>query len=336
MEKKFNEYSEAKLKSWISEKKILFVTNSTLMPGGMYLSSLRTYIDYIPIHNMFIVPGLNNDKPYYGIKVFYEMTMRCIIESLFKKYDYIIYIDEDAFVNDFHSLMNIFYDFYKNDEYCMAGIQDGGVICHRTHSKLMVNTFVSFWNIKKLRDNNVTPNMFNDVINMIVEKNDESYLKFRNIMKENHNDLYLKMNELADKNIERVKEYREKNFINGEVPYCETVKNDPNNPIEPHQIPYSFKDEKENNNFEPYYVIEQAYILLTGCPIYYMYATDLFNKEETECDNSGLTSVILNDEDEPVVVHTWFTRAYTKYPVIEKQLYHTNRINTVIEKYGKL
>jgi len=43
----------------------------------------------------------------------------------------------------------------------MSGIPDGGILCHRNHSRLMVNTFLSFWNIKLLRDKQVK---INDII----------------------------------------------------------------------------------------------------------------------------------------------------------------------------
>lgn len=336
MEKYFNDFSENEMKSWITDNRVLFATNSNLLPGSMYLASLKTYIDNVPVHNMYIASGFQKPEPFYGAKVFHHMSINAFIDNIFKKYDYIVYIDEDAFVTDFQELMNIFHDFMKDDEYCLGGIQDGGVICHRNHSRLMVNTFVSFWNLKLLRQSSESPKEFHSIVTSISSDPKNSYTWFKNRISQINPSLFVKMKELADSNIDKVTAYRKTHFIDGEVPYCETVKNDPTNPVEPHQIPYSFSDDVETYNFEPYYAIEQAYILMTGKPVYYMYATDLFNKDETECDNSGLTSVILSDEDKPVVVHTWFTRQYTKYPVNKVQLYHTNRINTIITKYGVL
>lgn len=337
MENKFDNYTEVDIKTWITNKKVLFVTNSNLMPGTMYLASLKTYIDYVPMHNMHIVSGLQSPEPFYGIKVFYKLAHQIFVNDVFKKFDYIIYIDEDAFVVDFMKLMNIFYDFCKDDAYSVAGIQDGGVVCHRNHSKLFVNTFVSFWNVKKMRELTNLDELIN-FINVLLSDKMNTYKTFIDIMNENEPELLSKMNELADRQIDKVKKFRKENFNEyGEVPYCETVRNDPSNPIEPHQIPYSFKDGEETYNFEPYYVVEQAFVWLTKLPIYYMFASDLYNKDETECDNSGLTSAIYEDDtSEPVVVHTWFSRGYTKFPKNEIELYHTNRINSVISKYGIL
>jgi hypothetical protein len=72
-----------------------------------------------------------------------------------KNFDYVIYIDEDCFITDFYSLVNEFMNFTESG--CvLAGPQDGGVFCHRNHSRLMINTFLSFWNIKLLRDKKIT------------------------------------------------------------------------------------------------------------------------------------------------------------------------------------
>jgi hypothetical protein len=217
----------------------------------------------------------------------------------------------------------------------MSGTQDGGVICHRNHSKLFVNTFISFYNLKRLRESETPLKTFIGMCNEI-GSNDNSYEYFINKLKTEKRDLYNKMNELADNNIAHIKEYRDKYFVNSEVPYCEIVKNDPDNKVEPHQIPYSWRDDEEKRNFEPYYIIEQCLVWFTELPIYYLKATDLFDKDETECDNSGLTSVVLGNNDNKAVVHTWFSRMYSKWPQNQVMLKHTKRINTVIEKYGVL
>lgn len=335
MEKYFNDFSDVQLKQWLSDNRVLFVTNSNLLPGSTFLASMRTYIDYLPVHNFYVISGLQEPKPFYGLNVFFDLIRLSISKTTLQFFDYIIYIDEDAFVADFRDMMNVFYDFMKEDKFCMGGIQDGGVICHRNHSKLFVNTFLSFYNLKQVRASEMTVSALVDFCNELV-KHDNNYEVFINRLKTEKSELYAKMNELADNNIELVREYRKKYFINSEVPYCETVKNDPDNSIEPHQVPYSSRDDEEKKNFEPYYIIEQALVWFTELPVYYMFATDLFDKDETECDNSGLTSVVFGSDDTKAVVHTWFSRAYTKWPQHKVQLKHTKRINTVIEKYGVL
>jgi len=57
--------------------------------------------------------------------------------------------------------------------------------------------------------------------------------------------------------IKQVSKFRKKHFDdNGECPYCEIVRDDPNNTIERYQEPYTYSDEVEVINFEPYYIIE--------------------------------------------------------------------------------
>jgi hypothetical protein len=44
-------------KQWLTEKNVLFVTNSLLRPGGTFLSSLLCYANRIPVHNIAIIQG---------------------------------------------------------------------------------------------------------------------------------------------------------------------------------------------------------------------------------------------------------------------------------------
>ena len=69
----------ANLKQWLSDRKVLFVTNSMLRPGGTFLASLLTYAEEIPIHNIAVIPGTKQlirssgevyELPRYGIDVF--------------------------------------------------------------------------------------------------------------------------------------------------------------------------------------------------------------------------------------------------------------------------
>ena len=331
-------YSDIEIKKWISDNKILFVTNSICQPGGTFLSSIRTYIDYIPVHNFIVIPGIRDNKPYYGLDVFLELTGLSLSERIYKKFDYIVYIDEDAFICDFKALMEEFCSFMKNDSYCLAGPQDGGIFCHRNHAHYMINTFLSFWNVKLLRQSSDAQE-FIDMLNKIDADKRNSYQTFLNLLNEK-SELREEVYTSADEMVDRVRKFREEKFPNGETAYSETVKNDPDNPIEPHQIPYSYKDYEEHTNFEPYYIIEQAYVLLTKKPIKYMFATDYYDSKlsDEETDNSGLTSAIYSNDDSHklIAVHTWFARAYSRWPLVELHLVHTKRINKIIKRFGRL
>ena len=330
-----------KLKIWLSQNKVCFVTNSISMPSNLLLPSLKTYIDYIPIHNFYLIQGIKNNEPFYGLNAFIEMLAYMLSNNNF---DYVIYIDEDCFINDFEALIDEF-KLFKSSNCCMAGIQDGGVLCHRNHSKIMVNTFLSFWNISLMRNKKITINTIIDYVKEKI-KDDKVYKNFISTIKSTNNELYNFMCSRADKMILNIKDFRDfLNPENPEPPYCEIVRNDPNNPIEPHQTPYSFDDETEEKNFEPYYVLEQALIILTGNPIYYLFSTDLYNEKEIKngetYDLSGLSSAVYNNienikEHKLIAVHTWYSRAYTKWPTMPIQLSQTKRINTIIKKFSKI
>ena len=328
-------------KVWLVQNKVCFVTNSIAMPSNLLLPSLKTYIDYIPIHNFYLIPGIRNNEPFYGLNAFIEMLAYMLINNHF---DYLIYIDEDCFINDFDELINEFKKF-KSSNCCMAGIQDGGVLCHRNHSKILVNTFLSFWNVSLMRNKNI---YLHDIIEYIKTniKDENVFKTFINNLKSSNNDLYNFMITRSDKMIQEIEKYRK--YINPDnsiPPYCEIVKNDPTNVIEPNQIPYSFDDDTATGNFEPYYILEQALITLTGNPIYYLFATDLYNENDIKAgetyDLSGLTSAVYNNvekinEHKLIAVHTWYSRAYTKWPTLPLQLSQTKRINSIIKKYSKI
>lgn len=329
------------IKTWLSQNKVCFVTNSMAIPSTLLIPSLKTYIEYIPIQNFWLIPGIYNNESFYGFKAFLTMLQYMLNNNHF---DYVIYIDEDCFINDFESLIEEFKIFCSKD-YCLAGVQDGGVICHRNHSKFLVNTFLSFWNIKLLREKNIT---FDKILSYINDKvkSDGIFSDFYNKLKFNEH-LFSVFEELSTMNINAVTEYRN-NHNSNEPVYCDTVRNDVNNPIEPNQIPYTYDDDNAVSNFEPYYIIEQALIILTESPIYYMFATDLCNddyiKSQVNFDISGLTSAVyaripydpIFNEHKLIAVHTWFSRAYTKWPSTPLQLAHTKRINTIIKEFSKI
>lgn len=313
------------IKKFISDNRICVVTNSRCLYGTQFLASMKSYIDYLPIHNYWIIPGFEGDKLYYGYKAFLKMLYNLSAEDNF---DYVIYIDDDCFISDFTALIHEFKSFMKS-RCCMGGIQDGCVLCHRTHSKILVNTFLSFWNIKMIRGTN-----FVKIINNIADNvQPKQYYKF---FKDSVDEKVLKiMYSNADESIARIKQYRDTHSTK-EVPYCKVVREDPLNKIESKQEPYSTDDETKASNTEPYYALEEAMVMATNRPIYYMFACDLYDEtkpEDTEeFDNSGLTSVVLtSDTNVPICYHTWFSRAYTLWPKKDVQEIHTKRINKIID-----
>ena len=331
---------KSKLELWLSENKVLFVTNSTLRPGGTFLASLLTYVCDIPMHNLVVIPGIRlqtdshghrTEMPNYGIDVFDEMTKRSLTDIVWKQFDYAIYIDDDCFIKDFPLLISLFNDF-KESGCCLAGPLDGGVFSHRNHSGLLINTFLSFWNLKMLREKSTLASYQAKM--MELHKSGRAYEMFLEVLPDA---LGNEMTGRANDVCQRMRQYRCENFPikkdgDGWTEYAVTVTDDKDNPVEPHQIPYSSKIEKQN--FEPYYLVEEAWVLLTGRSVYYFNATDFYDKDadSDKTDNSGMTSCVFDKDMNAVAYHTWFSRAYSKFPLNELMLKHTLRINKIISK----
>lgn len=66
------------------------------------------------------------------------------------KADYIVNIDEDAFVTDNDRLQNLLEFCIKND-YVNCGVSDGGVMAIRKHNPLVTNPFFNIINVAKIR-----------------------------------------------------------------------------------------------------------------------------------------------------------------------------------------
>jgi len=315
----FNSLNNIQIRNWLIQNKVCIVTNSRMVPGSMYLASLKTYIDYIPTFNYWCIPGETEaGRPFYGNAAFQKMVNLLISD---RKYDYVIYIDEDCFIKDFKALMADFETFI-NGNYCIGGPQDGGVICHRNHSCLLINTFISYWNIKAIRDKYVAGGR--------LENYDMSrYSGFRMFL-ENNKVLADMMWSMAEAQIEKSHRYRED--VQGTPPYTKVVENDPNNPVERHQKSYSYDDRTAEINFEPYYQLEERIIALTGLPVYYMNTVDLYNKEEnTPIDNTGISSRVMTADNVPFAYHTWYSRAFNLYGKTDVEKKHTERIQSVIK-----
>lgn len=308
--------------NWLKENKVCFVTNSIVnMPGSLFIHSFKTYCNYIPEENFIIINGIKDNKHFYGLEAFIEMlnTLRHY------DFDYIIYLDEDCFIKDFDLLLSEFKKF-KDGNYCLGGLQDGGMICHRNQSKILINTFLSFWNLKEIKKNfkNIGKYISDLLIGNIPYK---SFLDELGTV--GNESLKTKIFANAIKMINNGVEYRKENFKQ-EPPHATVVRNDPTNNYEPHQTPYSYKD-NVYQNMEPYYLIEEAIVLATKLPIYYLFGSDLYTDQETKMDNSGITTVLMNDKNEPYAYHTWFARYYKPFMNTPNEVRHTARINTIIE-----
>ena len=319
----------ADISKWLEENKVCIVTNSkTMFPGSLFLRSLRTYINCIPDNNFMVIPGVDDmGKPKYGLHAFIEMINIFYSNKYKDVFDYAIYIDEDCFIKRFDLLIREFIKF-KEGNYCLAGVPDGGMICHRNQSRILINSFLSFWNIKALIENyELYGRWFHDL--SYATKPYKAFIE--KLTKENNGELYKVIDDNSKNMLSRCSLYRIENFKH-DPPHAKVVRNDPSNAYEPNQIPYSFKG-CPDGNMEPYYLIEEAIVLATKMPIYYLFGTDLYvNDEKTEKDNSGITTVVLDENNKHIAYHTWYARYYEPFLKSEEYKKHVERINSVIPK----
>ena len=317
---------ENEIKKWLKENKVCIVTNSlSSVPGSLFLHSLKTYVNYIPEDNFMLIPGMDdNGKPIYGLTAFIRMINVMMSQQYSDVFDYIIYIDEDCFIKRFDLLIEEFKKFI-NGNYCLGGLADGGIICHRNQSRFLINTFLSFWNIKAIRENyEIFGRWYHDL--SYAAKPYKAFIE--KLQKENDGELYNVMDKLSKNIIRKTTDYRIANFKH-DPPHANTIKNDPSNTYEPQQVPYSFKG-CPDKNMEPYYLVEEAIVLSTKQPIYYLYGSDLYTNEETTMDNSGITTVVMGENNEHIAYHTWYARYYKPFTNIEEIKKHVDRIKSVM------
>lgn len=72
-------------------------------------------------------------------------------QLLYIEADWVINIDEDAFVTNPKRLVNLVH-YMEQEGYVCAGMPDGGVCHHRFHNPVVQNAFFNIINVSKIRD----------------------------------------------------------------------------------------------------------------------------------------------------------------------------------------
>jgi hypothetical protein len=132
------------IKRYFKEKRIGFLTN-TFNPELLEMStSLYREIDPDPV----IIPGRDMLKRrFYGYKVF-DRALRS--RKIGRRYDYLIYMDEDCFVVDPAAMFDLVKLFVEGG-YDFCGAPDCGVINHRFHNPVAINTFFCIFNLRSIK-----------------------------------------------------------------------------------------------------------------------------------------------------------------------------------------
>lgn len=96
------------------------------------------------------------DLPYDKIKVsgennFYSLTFLLHVIEQYTHYDWGIFIDEDCFISNIDAMHSLLNHVIQN-KYTFCGAPDGGVISHRYHNPISINTFFTIIDLKKIRE----------------------------------------------------------------------------------------------------------------------------------------------------------------------------------------
>jgi hypothetical protein len=172
-----------------------------------------------------------------------------ILELLKIDADWVINIDEDAFVTNEDSIMSLL-QYMKDNSYEVCGFPDGGVMKIRCHNPLIMNPFFNIFHLKSLRNK----------YTLMVEKNYTAH----------------------------------KSEYEGKTPFG-VMK-------EGYGYEYDF--------YEPYYPIFLWMNQNAKC---------LYLSAQEHAD--GFSTIALDQNDHPFLIHTWWSRAYGTDP------FHTERIN---------
>ena len=324
--KRYDEYEIKNLKNWFGQKNVCFASNTLdWRPNSLFMKSYSFYEPVIDKEHFNFV-AVNGSNRIYGYGAFISLLEEILYKktTIKRKCDYLVYIDEDCFITDLFALKDVVEDFILKDR-AFAGCRDGGVLCHRNHNGYCINTFFTIFNIKQLKEMfPKTREEFQRVVNEEISK-----CTWKSFKESVSNEMWRTIENEKGVNDFFVKTRRE-SF--GEPKYCETVRNDLTNPVEPHQIPYSSKED----DFEPYYKLFLWIMLHSGKP-YYFVGSDVWKDHEgNEIDNlGGICSGLYFPEvaDSPFCYHAWFARAYdpdgnSNHPVVKK---HTKRINQIFD-----
>lgn len=141
---------------------VAFICNS--MNNDLYKLSLSTYeslgIDIIHFNGSS------------GIYSFNFMNHVITNQDLFP-HDYYIFIDEDMFISNTKSLLSLL-DYMIDNQYDLCGMPDGGVIAHRFHNPIAINTFMCIMNMKKVRS-------YYDKEKVLTEIYEDDLFRYQNI-----------------------------------------------------------------------------------------------------------------------------------------------------------
>jgi hypothetical protein len=128
------------IKEYVRRKRVGFLTNST----SNELLNLSSGLFEIIIDKLIVINGKDG---FYGYEMFASVLTDIILHN---SYDYLVYFDDDFFLSDPEEFISTLQYFIDND-YTFAGMPDGGVVSHRFHNPISINTFFVIFNLKFIK-----------------------------------------------------------------------------------------------------------------------------------------------------------------------------------------
>lgn len=127
---------------YFREKRVGLFTNSAQAELLEMSSSL-----YRDICTPIVIPGRTwRGKGFYGYACFDRVFSSRLLR---RRFDYLVYIDEDCFLADAEALLGVVKHFVEND-YGFCGMPDGGVSPIRSHNPVAINPFFSIFNLRQI------------------------------------------------------------------------------------------------------------------------------------------------------------------------------------------
>ncbi len=99
---------------------------------------------FTSISNFILIDG---SKGLYGLEAYLDM----IEIASNRKYEWLVVVDEDAFVYNEKDLLDLIL-FLKNNNYHVAGVQDGGLVNHRVNNPYSFNFFFTIFDLNFIRE----------------------------------------------------------------------------------------------------------------------------------------------------------------------------------------
>ena len=116
-------------------------TLSTVVNFDLYHRSAALFPNEVP---KFVIDGTNGTYGIDSIRLLFGRTPKLDI-------DYLVCFDEDFILTDFNIIKELI-KFMEHNDIDIAGVRDGGIITHREHHPLCLNTFFNVINYRKISE----------------------------------------------------------------------------------------------------------------------------------------------------------------------------------------